>query len=203
MAQATIARPPDTTLRAVLYARVSTSDQEKEGYSIPAQQRLSREYAASNDILIAEEFVDVETARRTGRDGFGRMLTYLKKHEKTCRTILVEKTDRLYRNISDWSLLEDMGVSIHFVKENVIISPESRSGDHFMHGIKVLMARNYSQNLSEETRKGMTEKARAGIWPSYAPVGYQNIEGPDGKRTIIPDPNTAPTRGYAIHGTTA
>ncbi len=32
-----------------------------------------------------------------------------------------------------------------------------------MHGIKVLMAKNYIDNLSEETRKGMTEKAAQGF----------------------------------------
>ena len=31
--------------------------------------------------------------------------------------------------------------------------------EKFMHGIKVLMAKNYVDNLSEETRKGMLEKA--------------------------------------------
>lgn len=61
-----------------------------------------------------------------------------------------------------------------------------------MHGIKVLMARNYSQNLGEETIKGMTEKARAGIYPSCAPIGYRNADGPFGKRVIIPDPDVAP-----------
>jgi 5-formaminoimidazole-4-carboxamide-1-beta-D-ribofuranosyl 5'-monophosphate synthetase len=28
----------------------------------------------------------------------------------------------------------------------------------FMHGVKVLMARNYSDNLSEEVQKGLLEK---------------------------------------------
>src|SRR3569623_1855957 len=37
----------------------------------------------------------------------------------------------------------------------------------------------------------MTEKARAGIYPSFAPVGYKNIDGPHGKRVIVPDPDTA------------
>jgi len=55
-----------------------------------------------------------------------------------------------------------------------------------------LVARNYSQNLGEETVKGMTEKARAGIYPSFAPIGYLNVDGPNGKRIIVPDPNTAP-----------
>jgi site-specific DNA recombinase len=54
------------------------------------------------------------------------------------------------------------------------------------------MARNYILNLGEETRKGMTEKARAGIYPNYAPVGYRNVNGTDGKRTIVPDSDAAP-----------
>lgn len=36
------------------------------------------------------------------------------------------------------------------------------------------MAKNYSDNLSEEVRKGMLEKASQGIWPSVAPIGYRN-----------------------------
>jgi DNA invertase Pin-like site-specific DNA recombinase len=178
--------------RAVLYTRVSSKDQEKEGFSIPAQQRLLREYAAHNGIAVAQEFTDVETARRSGREGFGRMLAFLKAHSRTCRTILVEKTDRLYRNIKDYATVDELGLTIHFVKENVIIGPDSRSAEQFMHGIKVLMARNYSQNLGEETLKGMIEKARAGIYPSFAPVGYQNVDGANGKRVITPHPEEAP-----------
>jgi hypothetical protein len=37
--------------RVVLYERVSSKDQEKEGYSIPAQQRLLRDYAGSGGSL--------------------------------------------------------------------------------------------------------------------------------------------------------
>jgi hypothetical protein len=54
------------------------------------------------------------------------------------------------------------------------------------------MARNYSQNLGEETLKGMTDKARAGMCPSCAPIGYRNTEGADSKRVIVPDPDSAP-----------
>src|SRR5262249_55504042 len=122
-----------STIHAVAYARVSSKDQEKEGFSIPAQQRLLRDYAAANGIVIVQEFVDVETARKSGREGFGQMLDYLKKHERTCTTILVEKTDRMYRNIKDYATVDELGLTIHFVKENVIISPESRSADQFMH----------------------------------------------------------------------
>src|ERR1700676_4911963 len=57
---------------------------------------------------------------------------------------------------------------------------------------KVLMAKNYIDNLSEEARKGMQEKAEQGIWPTKTPLGYRNIIGPDGKKIIATDPAVAP-----------
>src|SRR5580704_7584617 len=147
-------------VEAVLRVRVSSKDQEKEGFSIPAQLRLLREYATSRGMVIANEFVDAESSKNGDGDGFTRMVQYLKKHP-LCRAILVEKTDRLYRNPKDWVTIDELGVEIHLVKENVIFSSDSRSSEKFMHGMKVLMAKNYVDNLSEETLKGMTEKARA------------------------------------------
>ena len=123
--------------------------------------------------MIVQEFVDVETAKQAGRGGFGEMLRFLKS-EPTCRTILVEKTDRLYRNIKDWTTVDDLDVSVHFVKENAVVSKASRSSDKFLHGIKVLMAKNYVENLSEEVKKGLREKAEQGHWPTVAHVGYVN-----------------------------
>jgi site-specific DNA recombinase len=181
----------DVIHKAVLYARVSSKEQEKEGFSIPAQLKLLKEYAAANGFGVAKEYVDVETAKQTGRAAFGEMVAYLKAHPAV-RVMLVEKTDRLYRNLKDWVTVDELEVEIHFPKEGVVLSRDSRSSEKFMHGIKVLMAKNYVDNLSEETRKGMLEKAEQGIWPSFAPLGYRNIEGPGGKKIIVLDPNAAP-----------
>lgn len=176
---------------AVIYARVSSKEQEKEGFSIPAQLKLLRSYAEAADLTVIHDFVDVETAKQTGRTGFGEMLAFLKQ-TLSCRVLLVEKTDRLYRNLKDWVTLDELDLEIHFVKENVVLSRDSRSSEKFMHGIKVLMAKNYIDNLSEETKKGMQEKAEQGIWPSFAPLGYRNVDGPDGKKGIESDPEVAP-----------
>ncbi len=157
----------------MLYARVSTKDQEREGFSIPAQQKLLRQYARDHQLTIVREFVDVETAKHAGRGQFGEMLALLNA-DPTCRIILVEKTDRLYRNLKDWITVDDLDLTVHFVKENAIVSKDSRSSEKFMHGIQVLMAKNYVDNLSEGVRKGMREKAEQGHWPSVAPIGYVN-----------------------------
>lgn len=183
--------PKSSAQRAVLYARVSTAEQEKEGFSIDAQINLIREYAGKSDLRIVEEYVDVESAKRTGRTQFEAMLKYLRAHAGV-RHLLVEKTDRLYRNLKDWVTLDEFDIEIHLVKEGAVISRDSRSSEKFMHGIKVLMAKNYVDNLSEEARKGMLEKAKQGLWPSTAPVGYLNVVGPSGKKIIVPDPAAAP-----------
>ena len=38
--------------RAVIYARVSSKEQEKEGFSIPAQLKLLKEYAVTNGFTV-------------------------------------------------------------------------------------------------------------------------------------------------------
>ncbi len=177
--------------KAIAYARVSTKEQEKEGFSIDAQKKLLAGYAQTNGLIVAKEFVDVETAKVSGRTNFGGMIHYLKKHPDI-RAILVEKTDRLYRNLKDWVTLDEFDIEIHLVKEGVVLSRDSRSSEKFMHGIKVLMAKNYIDNLSEEARKGMQEKAEQGLWPTIAPLGYRNMLGPDGKKIIEIDPVTGP-----------
>lgn len=66
-AGSTTARQPTGV---VLYVRVSSKDQEAEGFSIPSQVRLLREYAASKGLVIVKEFEDVETTKVSGRTHF-------------------------------------------------------------------------------------------------------------------------------------
>ena len=141
----------------LIYVRVSSKEQESEGFSIPAQIKLLNEYAIQNGLNVTQEFTDVETAKKSGRTSFTKMLTYLEDNPDI-RTVLVEKTDRLYRNFKDYVILEDYELNIHLVKEGQIISKDSRSHEKFIHGIKVLMAKNFIDNLSEEVKKGLKEK---------------------------------------------
>lgn len=74
----------------VLYTRVSSKEQEKEGFSIPAQQKLLRAYAVDNQFFIAKEFQDIETAKQSGRVGFADMMNFLTANP-SIKTLLVEK----------------------------------------------------------------------------------------------------------------
>lgn len=160
-------------MKAVLYARVSSREQEKEGFSIPAQVKLLEEYAKRNGFELVDHFVEAETAKKAGRTQYNKMLGYL-QGVKEPHCILVEKTDRLYRNFKDYVRLEELDVDVHLVKEGTILGKNSKSQDKFVHGIKVLMSKNYIDNLSEEVKKGQREKAEQGHFPVYAPYGYRN-----------------------------
>ncbi len=175
-------------MKAIVYARVSSKEQEKEGYSIPAQLRLLKDYAYKNNLKIVKEFIDVETAKKAGRANFGEMIKFLQKNPEV-NTILVEKTDRLYRNFKDYITIDELDLEIHLVKEGEVLSKDSKSHQKFIHGIKVLMAKNYIDNLSDEVKKGLTEKVEQGGYPNKAPLGYINNKE---THTIEIDPKRAP-----------
>jgi site-specific DNA recombinase len=114
MKRASKPAPADTARKqAVIYARVSSKEQEKEGFSIPAQLKLLKDYALAHGFALAQEYVDVETAKQTGRAAFGEMVAYLKAHPAV-RVMLVEKTDRLYRNLKDWVTVDELEVENPF-----------------------------------------------------------------------------------------
>jgi DNA invertase Pin-like site-specific DNA recombinase len=70
---------------AVVYARVSSKDQEREGFSIPAQLDLLRSYAAGRGLRIVREFVDVETAKQAGPAAFGDMVSFARQAPRAPR----------------------------------------------------------------------------------------------------------------------
>ncbi len=162
-------------MKAIIYARVSSREQE-EGYSLSAQVRLLKEYAGKHGFEVIKEYTDVETAKRIGRTSFQLTLEDIQAGKAS--VLLVEKTDRMTRNFKDYVAVDDLihtqGLEVHLVKEGEILGPESRSQTKFIHGIRVLMAKNYTDNLSEEVKKGMHEKAQQGHYPTCAPYGYRN-----------------------------
>ena len=187
-------RPPK---KAVLYARVPSKEQEREGYSIPAQLKLLQKYAADNSIEIVAEYVEAESARKAGRREFNNMTTRLRKRSSDVGAILVEKTDLLHRGIKDWAtadeLMEGLHIDIHLVKERKVLSHDSNSSEKLTHGINAVMSKRYTDNLSEEVRKGQKEKAEQGTYPGgLVPIGYMKKFSLEGKNAIVLDEERAP-----------
>jgi len=177
--------------QCVIYARVSTKEQQEEGYSIPAQLKAIRSFCVQEKLSPVAEFLEADTAGKTGRREFTRMLEYLRANHEV-QVVVAHKLDRLYRNFRDQlSLEEDLGIRARYVQGDV---PDTPQGE-FVRDVMLSQAKFYLRNLSEEVRKGMDEKIAQGGWPHQAPVGYLNDKE---SRSVVIDPERAPIIRYAF-----
>ena len=66
------------TIKAVIYARVSSDKQDREGFSIPAQIDLLHNFTNKNNMEIVKEFIEAESAKASGRvPSFTKYTEYL------------------------------------------------------------------------------------------------------------------------------
>ena len=182
-------------LKCVVLARVSSRTQEEEGYSLDAQERLASDYCANKQLFTNKVFRIAETASKTKeRQIFGEMMKYLVN--KRINRLVVEKVDRLTRSFKDMVLIDDWleaneSREVHLIKDGLVMNKHSKSQDKLNWGVKVLFAKNYTDNLREEVFKGRKEKLAQGWLPGKPPYGYKTI-GDKGKKTHIPDLEKAP-----------
>src|SRR3989338_9108200 len=163
--------------QAVLYVRVSSKEQEKEGYSLDAQEKLGNDYASRKGLKIAKVWKVSESAWREERDAFNQMIDYAKPHPEIGH-IIFDVTDRMTRNDFDklkiYTLIKEHGKTIHFSRSNKTFNKDSGTEDEFMLDIEVAVAKKMSNDISRKTHMGLLEKAEQGLFPSYAPLGYKN-----------------------------
>ena len=67
---------------------------------------------------------------------------------------------------------DELGIRLISTSENIDQTP----GGMLLHGIMASISEFYSNNLSSEVKKGMSEKARNGGCIGKAPLGYRNEE---------------------------
>ena len=175
---------------AVIQPRVSSREQRNEGFSLSAQEKLLRAYCEQKDIEIVRPFPITETASKPQqRRLFREMMDFVR--EQNIKLIVVEKVDRLVRSFVDlvaidaW-LEEDGERQVHFVKDSIILHRGSRSQEKLNWGIRVLLAKNFIDNMKEEVEKGIQEKLAQGGLPGKPPIGYEAV-GEIGRKELIPD----------------
>jgi site-specific DNA recombinase len=178
--------------KAVIIARVSSKRQEDEGYSLPAQKRLLQSYAADRGLVPIATYEIAESASKSvQRKIFKDAMKFIEDNK--VKNLIVEKVDRHVRNLQDavethdW-LMADEEKRAHFVKDSLIMHKHSRSQEWLNWGIRVVMAKNYIDNLREEAMKGWADKLAQGWLPAPPPPGYMTANK-DGKKIHVPDPD--------------
>ena len=182
-------------MKAVIYARVSSREQEESGYSLPAQEKFLKEYAERKGFEVVKVFSISESASgKRQREIFKEMLSYVRRND--VKVILCEKVDRLTRNLKDAVMIDEWlekneERQVHLVKDSLILHKNSRSQEKLNWGIRIILAKNYIENLSEEIKKGQMEKISQGWLPGTPPLGYKMV-GNEGHKIAVIDEEKAP-----------
>ena len=147
--------------RAILYARVSTDEQARSGYSLAQQIEALREYAAREGYEVLEEVVDPgQSGASLERPGMDRVRDLVAAGGVS--VVLAQDRDRFAREPAYHYLLrrefEEHGTKIRALNDRGDDSPEGELTD----GILDQLGKYERAKISERSRRGKLQKARQG-----------------------------------------
>ena len=182
-------------MKCVVLCRVSSKEQEETGYSLSAQEKFLNNYREKQGFELTKLFSISESASgKKQREMFDQMIDYVEK--ENINIIICEKVDRLTRNFKDMVMIDEWleqneTRQVHLVKDSLVMHKNSRSQEKLNWGIRILFAKNYVDNLSEEVKKGQKEKLSQGWLPKKPPYGYKTV-GTQGHREHVIDESISP-----------
>jgi len=156
---------------AITYARVST-DKQRDGWSIAAQQRELMKKATENNLDVIANFVDVRSGKSMERPGLQQALAFLESEEVS--VLLVWRLNRLSRNLKDlldiFELCAMHGVSIISVTEPALGTGSTAKLNVSLLGIVGQLERSL---IIENQGLAYSEKQRQGrLISASLPLGY-------------------------------
>ena len=175
--QAKSEEPSSLKPKGIIFARVSTDRQEKEGLSLEdIQLPKMREYAKEKGIDIVAEYAIGETGGGyKKRKKFDEMVAFLKKHKEVSE-IIAFRVDRITRNFRDAVVMDELRLNyekrIHCIDERIILHKDSRAIELSTWNFKVLFAQEYLNRVRDDGNETKKTKLNQGELPWGAPYGY-------------------------------
>ena len=167
--------------RAILYARVSTEEQARSGYSLAQQLEVLRKYVVGEGYEVLEEVMDPgHSGASLERPGMDRVRALVAA--SSVSVVLAQDRDRFAREPAYHYLLrkefEEYGTKIRSLNDRGDDSPEGELTD----GILDQLAKYERAKVAERTRRGLLRKAKegkliAGPVPNY---GFRYNQTRDG-----------------------
>ncbi len=172
-------------MKLFMYVRKSSESEERQELSMPAQKTELVAFAQRKQLtVIGEPFEEAMSAKEPGRPVFNAVITKIMAGEAD--GLLCWKLDRLARNpVDGGSLMYALGKG----RIKTITTPErtysGTADDKLLMSIIFGMATKYSDDLSDNVRRGNREALRNGRWPGRPKLGYLRDHE---SKALIPDP---------------
>lgn len=157
-------------------ARVSSREQEREGFSLDVQEDAFHAYAKRHGGIVDKMFRIAETAtKHEQRKIFREAIDYAKKHAHQYAGMLFYKIDRAARNMKDLVLLEEIesqfGLPFISVTQPVDDTPTGRMIRRTLATIGAFQTEQQSLDIQE----GIAKRVALGWFPNRCPYGYRNV----------------------------
>lgn len=154
-------------MKAINASRVSTEEQKEAGNSLPAQIEHINNYCKRKSFEIDRTFSFDESAYKTKRDEFDKLLEYVQEISKKEKVaVCFDKVDRLSRSIFDKRVgtLYEMAVAdkieLHFVSDGQVINNQMSAVEKFQFGMSLGLAKYYSDAISDNVKRAYEEKLK-------------------------------------------
>lgn len=175
----------------VALARVSSREQEREGFSLEVQEEALKRYATQAGGEIVKLFKIAETAsKRDERKAFRELIAYAKKNAPFLDALLFYKVDRAARNLFDYVELERLESEYDLPFISVSQPTENTPAGRMMRRTLANMESFYTEQQSVDVREGQARRVKEGWFVGGAPYGYRNVRK-DGRGLIAVEPETA------------
>ena len=175
----------------VALARVSSREQEREGFSLEVQEEALKRYAALQGGEIIRLFKIAETAsKRDERKTFKEMVAFAKKRAPGLDGLLFYKVDRAARNLVDYVELERLESEYGVPFISVSQPTENNPAGRMMRRTLANMASFFTEQMAVDISQGLNRRVQEGLFPARAPYGYRNVRI-NGRSIVEIDPNAA------------
>ncbi|MBA2448938.1 MAG: recombinase family protein, partial [Chloroflexi bacterium] len=190
---------PDDLVTALIYTRVSSDEQAREGVSLDVQLAECRRYAAQKGWVIGQEYQDVLSGTRDDRRKYQDLLSDIRRQraEGASLAVVVMRLDRFGRRVLERvrsrEELKGLGVPTHSVREGGEVSD-------LVANILASVAEEEVRRLGEQVTGAMRYVASNGWQPvGPEPWGYRWRDATPAERStgapikvLEPDPTTGP-----------
>ena len=160
--------------KAIAYVRQSTLKQQ----SLATQKSLIIDTAKQHGWSNVTFYDDKKTGGHTKRSGYQKMVEVITSGE--CKVLCCYRLNRLHRNFKNaiqfFEICKKHHVTIISVNDGYF--DLSKEFDCFRLNILMSLAEMESNNINEQTRNGIREKAKQGkLITTHAPFGYHYSKG--------------------------
>ena len=147
-------------MRAIIYARVSTEEQKRKGYSMEAQIEACRAYAKAKGWEVVKIYQEPKSAKEGSLEKRELKKALLLIKEGGADILLVWRADRITRSIIDFAkIVELIGPRIASVTEGLDMSTAS---GRFFANMLFAFAQYERESNSERTKLGLERAKKMG-----------------------------------------